>query len=275
LASRGIRAAQFLTVPIAVLAAVAAAGGLFIPGLYRDPAGFVPTLRGQDLVTLLAMPVLAFALYATGRGSARATLVWIGILGYVLYTYTGAAFAYHFNDFFLIYVALFSLSVFALVAAATGLDVAGLRGQFDIAAPRRAVAGFLLLIALMIAALELAENIRFLATDTLPKIITGSGGVTSFVYVLDLGIIAPLAVLSAVWLWRRFPWGYILAGALLVKAATMGLALLTMDGFSLRAGQADDGLEILWAMIAFGGLGTATWLLRHCRPSPEPEAGPR
>jgi hypothetical protein len=260
-----LRMAWILTLPIALLAGVAAAAGLFLPGLYREPPAFVPVLQAQDLVTLVAVPILIGALVAAWRGSARATLVWVGLLGYVFYTYTGAAFAYFFNDFFLIYIALFSLSVFALVAAAAGLDVAALRRRFDGAEPRRAVAAFLVLIALMLGALELRENIQFLATDTLPTIITNSGGVTSFVYVLDLGIIAPLAVLSAVWLWRRAPWGYVLAGFLLIKGVAMGLALLAMDGFSLRAGQPTDGLEIMWAVIAFGSLGMATWFLRHCR----------
>jgi peptidoglycan/LPS O-acetylase OafA/YrhL len=90
-ASPSFRVAQTLTALIIVLAAVASAGGLFIHGLYRDPADFVPVLQGQDLVTLLAMPILAGALLMAKRGSERATMVWIGLLAYVLYTYAEPA----------------------------------------------------------------------------------------------------------------------------------------------------------------------------------------
>jgi hypothetical protein len=38
-------------------------------------------MRGQDLITLLVLPVMVWSLLAARRGSARETLVWIGLLG--------------------------------------------------------------------------------------------------------------------------------------------------------------------------------------------------
>ncbi len=265
LASPSIRAARALTVLIVILAAIASAGGLFIRGLYRDPVDFVQVLRGQDLVTLLAMPVLIMAALLAGRGSARAMMVWIGLLGYVLYTYTGASFGYFFNDFFAIYVALFSLCVFALAATVSSIDVSALQQRFDSATPRKPVAVFLVLIALMLGPMEMGQIASFVTTSVLPEIIRRSGGVTNFVYVLDLGMVVPLSLLSAVWLWRRVAWGYVLAGCILIKGTTMGLALLSMNWFSVLAGQPTDGLEIMWAIIAFGCLGMSVWFFRHCR----------
>ena len=133
--SPNLRVAQLLTAMIVPLALVASAGGLFIGSLYRDPASVLPAIQGQDLVTLLALPALVVALVAAQRGSTRATMAWIGLLSYVCYAYTGAAFAYAFNAFFLIYVALFSLSVSALVAVASGIDVIELQQRFDSATP--------------------------------------------------------------------------------------------------------------------------------------------
>ncbi len=264
-ASPSIRAARALTVLIVILAAIASVGGLFIRGLYRDPVDFVQVLRGQDLVTLLAMPVLIMALLLAGRGSARAMMVWIGLLGYVLYTYTGASFGYFFNDFFAIYVALFSLCVFALAAIVSSIDVSALQQRFDSATPRKPVAVFLVLIALMLGPMEMGQIASFVTTGVLPEIIRRSGGVTNFVYVLDLGMVVPLSLLSAVWLWRRVAWGYVLAGCILIKGTTMGLALLSMNWFSVLAGQPTDGLETMWAIIAFGCLGMSVWFFRHCR----------
>jgi hypothetical protein len=75
----------------------------------------------------------------------------------------------------------------------------------------------------------------------------------------------PLALIAASWLWRRSPWGYVLAGGLLIKAATMGLALLSMTWFSLRAGlNVEVGLAVLWALIAIGGTIMSFWFFRHC-----------
>jgi hypothetical protein len=263
--SPNLRVAQILTVVIVLLAAVASAGGLLIPDLYREPAALAAQMRGQDLVTLMAALALVATLVAVRRGSARATVVWIGLLGYMLYTYVGAAFAYAFNAFFLIYVALFSLSVFALIALASQINAAEIRSRFDAQTPRTAVVAFLLLLALMLCALWLGQIIPFLTTGTLPAAIE-QGGNFQYVYALDLGLIVPLSLLGAIWLWRRKPWGYILSGYVLLKAATMGLALLAMTWFTLRAGlPAEVELAAVWALIAAGGLGLSVWFLRHCR----------
>jgi hypothetical protein len=193
-------------------------------------------------------------------------MAWLGLLSYVCYAYTGAAFAYAFNAFFLIYVALFSLSVSALVAVASGIDVIELQQRFDHAAPRRAVGIALILLALMLAISELGQIIPALTTGTVPELIMRSGGAGNFVYVLDLGIVAPLALLAAIWLWRGLPWGDILAGCILIKAITMGFALLSATWFSVRAGlPLEIGLTIVYGAIALGGLGMTVWFFRHCR----------
>jgi hypothetical protein len=57
------------------------------------------------------------------------------LLGYLFYTYAGAAMAYYVNIFTLVYVALFSLSIFALVVVLTGLDVDALQHRFDACVP--------------------------------------------------------------------------------------------------------------------------------------------
>lgn len=97
----------WLTIPIAILLAVAAGGGLFIKGLYRDTPNLVTQAIGQDAITLVvALPTLVISAFLTSRGSQRARLVWLGGLIYMVYTYVGYAFAVRFNSLFLVYVAL-------------------------------------------------------------------------------------------------------------------------------------------------------------------------
>ncbi len=93
-----------LTVFIAVLTALAAAGGLFIPDLYRDEITLIPMQRGQDVVTLIVAPFLLITAIYAYRGSKRSLLIYIGLLAYILYSYTGAAFAYSFNKLVLVYI---------------------------------------------------------------------------------------------------------------------------------------------------------------------------
>jgi hypothetical protein len=249
---------------IAGLTALAATGGLFMPSLYRDSSALIPVLRGQDAVTLLVVPLLLFTAFEAHHGSTRSLLIYIGLLGYILYTYTGAAFAYSFNEFILVYIALFALCIFTLVGVLIVLDIQNIRQTFDAATPRKPIIAFLLLIVFALGFGELAQIIPFYTTGELPQAMQLIGATTYFVYTLDLGLIVPLCFIAALWLWRDKAWGYVLAAAMLIKAATMGLALLSMNWFAIQAGQATDGLLPLWITIALGGLGLSFWLLKHC-----------
>ena len=87
---------------------------------------------------------------------------------------------------------------------------------------------------------------------------------TVFVYVLDLGVVYALSVLSAWWLWRDRPWGYVLAGLVLVKAATMGLALVAMTAATRAVGLPTEMVTLAWVALATGSLSMSHWFFRHC-----------
>lgn len=262
--SSPLRSAQLISLLVLALTIVASAGGLFLPGLYREPARIALATRGQDLVTLVAMPVFALALSAAGGGSGRALLVWFGLLGYVAYTYTGAAFAFVFNPFFVVYVALFGLSMFNMAILASSLNVEALRVKFDATTPRRPFMFFLALIALVLLPKELAEILPALLTGTIPPIVAEAGTPVWYPHVLDLGIIVPLCVLAAIWLWQQRAWGFVLAAVLLIKAATMGLALVAMEWFAAGPDKPMGEWALIGGVLAAGGLGLTFWLLRHC-----------
>lgn len=258
--------AHAATVAILPLAALASVSGLLAPDLYTGNGALAPAMRGQDLLTLLTLPILAAALAGARRESARALLIWLGLLGYQLYTYTGAAFAYRFNPLFLVYVALFALSALALGAGIAGIDAPALQRQFDPRTPRRALAAFLAAVALMLAVSELGQIVPALLSGSVPALVARSNGGGNFVYVLDLGVIAPLAVAGAVGLLRRTRWADVLASLLTIKAATMGLALLAMTAVAARANQPIDvALTVAYAAIAASGLAMTLWFLAHVR----------
>jgi hypothetical protein len=251
-----------LTSAATILAMAASATGVFVPDVYRDPAAIVPAMRGQDLVTLLLAPALIAASGLAVRGSHRARLVEIGLLGYLVYTYAGAAFGYRFNRLILVYIAAFSTSAFALVHAVRQVHVPDLSPSHR-TPPRRAVAVFLLVIAGALTAIELREIGGFLATGVVPESVRRAGDATFFPYVLDLGVVVPLAVLTGIGLWKHARWSALLAGVLLVKTTTMGAALLSMNWLTERAGLPPDGLDPFYGVLALGGFGLpAGWFTR-------------
>ena len=85
-----------------ILLAAASAAGLFIPGLYHDTPNWIAQTRGTDLVTLVvAIPALAASLILAARGSPRAQITWLGVLGYIFYMYVVYTFDVAFNWLFL------------------------------------------------------------------------------------------------------------------------------------------------------------------------------
>lgn len=118
----------------------------------------------------------------------------------------------------------------------------------------------------MLCIIWFSQIVPFYLTGEIPQSILDADAPTMFVYVLDLGIVVPVAIIGAAWLRWGHSWGPVLAGFILVKATTISLALLGMTWFVSRAGEpADHALAILWAVIALAGLSMSYWFLKHCR----------
>lgn len=238
-----------LSILIALLALVAAALGLlgqgngapqaFITargesvqlyghGLYRyDSVNGASQMMGQDAVTLiLAVPLLVVAILLTRKGLLRGRLLLTGALGYFLYTYASMAFLTAFNALFLLYVALFSLSLFAFILALSGLDPEFVTRQVGEGFPRT---GIIVLMFALAAFLTVAWLGRI---RSVMQGVAGANGLESYttlvIQALDLGVIVPTALLTAVLLLKKNAWGYTLSSVLLFKAALFGAALIAM-----------------------------------------------
>lgn len=253
------RLATMLTSLVLVLVPVAAGVGLFMPGFYRDAAWMIPQARGQDCVTLVvAEPLLLGALLAAWRGRLIGWLLWMGALSYLLYTYAMYSYTASFNALFLIYVALFSATLFALVDLLIHTDLAQVRSTLSPNASVRALlasAAFLALVGLFFLVAWLGQIVPALLDGTVPDAVALAKTPTSAVHVQDLAVVIPLLLVAAVWLWQRRIWGCVLGGVLLVFGDVMLLAILAMGIFSAWAGVAGAlDLFAVFALVTLLGL---------------------
>jgi hypothetical protein len=227
-----------LTIPIVVLMAIAAGGGLFVGGLYRDTPNLTAQAVGQDAVTLaVALPLLAISGFLASRGSQRARLVWLGGLIYVVYSYVGYAFSVRFNPLFLVYVALLGCSTYALIGGLVATDMTGIKAAFTARTPTRAVSIFLGVIAALFYLLWLSDAIPATLSGNPSQSLIDAGTPTNFIHVLDMAWLLPAAIIAAVSLWRARPLGYTLAGAILAFFMLLALAILAMVAMEARIGQ--------------------------------------
>lgn len=266
--ARSLRWPDIVSAVIAVLMTFASLGGLFLPGLYRDNAWATAAFRGTDLATLLfAVPVLAVALVLARRGSDRARLVWFGVLAYNVYNYAFYLFGTTFNDFFLLYAGLESLSLITLVFAVPGMTAIRWPVRHGLA---RVVAGYMAVVGGMFAAMWAAQAAQFLNHGTVPKVIGDSGLHTSIVFALDLTLIVPAMLIGAVLLWRGHPAGVVLGVAMNVLGALYMAALAVAGAVQAHAGIGGAS----WAAPPYVELAitslAACWLLLH---APRTRAG--
>ncbi|MCC6996191.1 MAG: hypothetical protein IT370_16395 [Deltaproteobacteria bacterium] len=248
----------------APLLAIAAGVGVAWPGTYqRDAASIAAQAVGQDWVTLvLAVPLLLVGVVTAWRGSTLGHLLALGVLGYVVYGYLLYAFGVRHNELFLCYVAILGASVWGLVA---GLIALAARPQpvASVGLAWRWMGGFFVGIALVFVALWLSQIIPPLVRGETPAAVREWGTPTNGVHVIDLALVLPLLAWAGARLWRRDPAVVPIAGVLLFKIVTLGIAILAMGVAQLARGTTVD-LGLMGIFVALTGLALAT-LVQYVR----------
>ncbi len=240
-----------LSIVIIVLTILASAGGLLINGLYRDNAFVTSTWLGNDIVTLaVAVPLLIAATILARRGSPRAYLVWLGLVESTLYNFGFYLFGSAFNKLFMVYAALFALSIWTLFIGLVNLDVTTLSRKFGARTPAQAVSVYMLLVGLGLGTVYTVTWLNFVTSGQVPTLVVKTDQPTNVVLALDLSFVIPLFVVGAIWLWQHKPWGYVLATMVNVKGAVYMLGLSAATWTAYQAGTVPDPSEIgLWGSI--------------------------
>lgn len=227
-------AAYVLSGAIAALMIAASLAGLLVDGLYHEGAWAREAFRGGDVITLtIAAPLLIISLIMSIRGSHRAEPVWIGMIVYTLYNYAYATFGTAFNDVFLLHIALFSMSVFALACAIPNLDLAAIARTFRDAIGARTIGVFLVIVGAGQGGLWIFLVVRNAITGEVLHDIPVWG--QHLVFALDLALLVPSLVLAGVLLARRRPFGFLLGTAMAVFGAVYQLNLMVASVFQDRA----------------------------------------
>jgi hypothetical protein len=256
-----------LTFPIIGLLAIASGVGIFFKGFYRDTTYYSVMAVGQDFFSfIVVVPTLAIAALMAHRASLRALFLWLGIVIYLTYTYAIAAFDNQFNALFLVYVALFGCSLYALIGGFLSLNEDGIKARFTERTPVRAISLYLGTLAVLFYLTWLREVIPALLTGTVPQSVKDSGTPTNAVHVLDMSWIFPALLITAVNLWRRRALGYLLAGPMLSFIVFMASAVLCMVILMSRAGYPLVVPQVILFIATLAvSLGLLIWYLMSLR----------
>ncbi len=303
-----IRLTTVLSVAVGAMAAIAAALGVFARGdgtftsattvrgeIYELATSGVYAWSGRDLVAegigwdvftlAVAAPALLVAAILIARGSYRGLLAAAGLLGYFAYMYLEYAVTWAFGPLFLLFVAILATSVVGLVAVAASLASAGIADRFTDRFPAPAWATLSIGMAVLLTLLWVARVMAALSATT-PAL---EGETTLTVQALDLGLVVPVSVVTAVLALRRHPAGLVAAAAFSVMFTAMSAAITAM----MLSSWAVKGVLELPPVVLFGAASVAAGILAvrmfrnvvadtpasngfstliHARPSPEAKA---
>ena len=188
-------------------------------------AKMLPLFVGQDALNLVVgLPILLGAMVLARRGALIGLLLWPGALFYVAYDYGYYVLGAPYTVFFLPYIGLVTVSMYAAIAVVVGIDGTAVRERLSGVVPVRPVGGFLAVVALLFTALWTMLNLSAAAgsspIDPVLRVVT----------IMDLSVQLPALLLGGILLWRRAPIGYVVTAGLLLQAAAylVGLSAITL-----------------------------------------------
>ena len=228
-------------------------------GVYR----YIPKMLGsgfvaQDLVLIGALVCLGYFTVALGRGTSRALIPCLGVLGYLCYVYASMALGAAFDWAYPAYVVLFSACVFALWLAAGD----SLKELAPPDLPRRGLAVFIAcagVATFVIWAPQLGADL--LAGRTPARLDTQMTTVTTS---LDLGLTVPLCLIAAVLSWRGQVTGHVIAFPLLGCLVGLFPWIILATILQIRAGIVFTTAEIIGPIGGFAAMGLGgAWFLHQ------------
>lgn len=209
---------------------------LYGVGLYSDmPDEVAPQGIAQDYVTLfVGIPLLLWALIMAQRGSIPSRMFLAGVLSYFVITYMFWLNMSAYNDFFLIYVILASLSIWAFLIVIVHLSPKKAKLAAMSRLPRKTAGWFMMITSLLVAAMWLKVIIPPLLRGSYPKELYHF--TTLVVQGIDLAYFLPFCFVIGLLFLKKSVWGYLFSPIFLVFLSIQMLSLLTKMVFMLRNG---------------------------------------
>ncbi len=238
---------------------------------YYDTVSSAAQMQGNDFIALiLGLPLLVISsvmagVYPAGRGgSLRGRLLLTGTMGFFLYTYLSMSMLTAYNILFLVYVALFTMSLYAFILCMLSFDLQDLPRHFSNELPRGWIAGVLFAVGGFLLLAWVGRVVPELLNPQAPAALENT--TTRVIQALDLSLIAPLAVLSGILLLRRSAWGYLLSSVTILKGLTMALAVSTMAiNMALRGVPDSMAIMVPFLILTLLNLVIALALLKNIR----------
>jgi hypothetical protein len=236
---------------------------------YYDTVSSAAQMQGNDIIALiLGLPLLVISTVLAFRGSLRGRLLLTGTMGFFLYTYLSMSMLTAYNMLFLVYVVLFTMSLYAFILCMLSFDLADLPRHFSEKLPRGWIAAVLFAVGGFLFLAWIGRVVPELLNPQIPPALENT--TTRVIQALDLSLIVPLVILSGVLLLRRSAWGYLLSSVAVLKGLTMALAVSTMAiNMALKGVPDSTAIMVPFLVLTAMNIAVAVILLANIKEKPQ------
>lgn len=232
---------------------IASIFGAFVDITYaRETPSMAAQGIGQDLVDLfLVVPATVISLILMNRDNKRATLIFGGLVFYILYSFIIYSLGIHFNLMFLVYCFTLGAASFTFIFYFYGLSRINVKGWYKDSTPNTTLAVFFIVIAALFYMLWLKDVIPAIISNTVPKTVSDYDLLVNPVHVIDISFALPGLIITAILLLRRHNLGYILGVTALVFIIVLTIALSAMVIMTRIKGISDDmSIALIFIILA-------------------------
>ncbi len=237
-----LRLITVLSLIMVLFLIIASVFGAFVDITYaREVPSMAAQGIGQDLVDLfLVIPATVISLVLMNRGNKKATLIFGGLVFYILYSFIIYSLGVHFNLMFLVYCFTMGTASFTFIFYFYGLSRINVKDWYKDGTPNTTLAVFFIIIAALFYMLWLKDVIPAIISNTVPKTVSDYDLLVNPVHVIDISFALPGLIITAILLLRRHNLGYILGVTALVFIITLTIALAAMVIMTRIKGISED-----------------------------------
>jgi hypothetical protein len=202
---------RVLWIVVFALTMAAALVGISVPGMYENlfPADFLPGALPQDILTALVCIALLFVTAFVKQTDIKRQIITIGVIGSLFYLYGIFTIERVYNVLYILYAAIFSLTFWSLVYSLSNVDRETLK-TIEVPDGMRITSA---VVSIVIAAL-----FTFLWVSGLIPLMAERRKIEYLysIYILDLCLVMPAFVITAIMSLRKKPLGIVLAPAMFI-----------------------------------------------------------
>lgn len=228
----------------AVLTIGASLTGIFRPGIYDRVIveSLLPGAVGQDVISLISGVLLVLFVFLTKSGQFKKQVIVLGILGYLFYAYGIYVIEQVYNQLYLIYMAIWTLSFWGIISGAvsirkeivSGLVITNGVRNFSIAVSlMQPLVFYPLWISALLPLLREQNRIENLFS----------------VYIIDLCLIMPAFLILAGLLYKRNNYSFLLTPALFILGFTIIFSLTVSELMKWQFNSSPSGVGVVQSGI--------------------------